>query len=184
VTNLNAEALLITGVYGTGKTSVVEEIADVLESERVPYAALDLDWLGWADSGIDGSHTSGDWQGHGHSTMLANLFCVVNNYLDAGIRRFVMAYGLRSRVELNAITATLSMPLRVVRLELSLEEIERRLHTSVTSARHDDLREAEEWLSTGAGAGLEELAVRNEGPIRDIALHILKTIRWCGPLTD
>jgi hypothetical protein len=184
VTNLDAEALLITGVYGTGKTSVVEEIADVLESERFPYAALDLDWLAWADSGIDGSHTSADWQGHGHSTMLANLFCVVNNYLDAGIRRLVMAYGLRSRVELNAITATLSMPLRVVRLELSLEEIERRLQTNVTSAREDDLREAEEWLSTGAGVGLEELAVRNEGPIRDVALHILKTIRWSGPLTD
>ena len=92
MTNLDAEALLVTGMYGTGKTSVVEEIADVLKSERVPYAALDLDWLGWADSGIDGSQTSGDWQGHGHSTMLANLFCVVNNYLDAGIRRFVMAY--------------------------------------------------------------------------------------------
>jgi hypothetical protein len=90
VTNLDAEALLITGVYGTGKTSVVEEIADVLESGRVPYAALDLDWLGWADSGKDATETSGDWQGHGHSTMLANLFCVVNNYLDAGIRRFVM----------------------------------------------------------------------------------------------
>ncbi len=37
------EAVLITGVYGSGKTSVVEEIADVLERRGVPYAALDLD---------------------------------------------------------------------------------------------------------------------------------------------
>ena len=37
------EAVLLTGVYGSGKSSVLEEIADVLEKGADTYAALDLD---------------------------------------------------------------------------------------------------------------------------------------------
>lgn len=53
------DGVLITGVYGSGKSSVAAEIAHVLEQRRQPYALLDLDrpvaavahevmaWLGW-----------------------------------------------------------------------------------------------------------------------------------------
>ena len=39
-------ALLVTGAYGTGKTSLVEEIADIFEHGGVRFGAIDLDWLG------------------------------------------------------------------------------------------------------------------------------------------
>jgi len=48
-----AKAVLLTGVYGSGKTAVAEEIASVLEEQGMAYAALDLDWLGWFDAGWD-----------------------------------------------------------------------------------------------------------------------------------
>ena len=42
------EGVLATGVYGTGKTSVCEQLAELLQSAGVAYGAIDLDWLGWA----------------------------------------------------------------------------------------------------------------------------------------
>ena len=38
-------AVLITGVYGSGKSSVAQEIAHLLEKRNAAYALLDLDFL-------------------------------------------------------------------------------------------------------------------------------------------
>jgi len=67
------QAALITGLFGTGKSSVAIEMADVLEQRGLPYAVIDLDWLcwGWA-GGAEGSE---------HRMMLANLAPVMTNYL-------------------------------------------------------------------------------------------------------
>jgi hypothetical protein len=48
-----AEGVLLTGVYGSGKSSVAEEIAYLLEQRGEPYALLDLDYLSWAGNGIE-----------------------------------------------------------------------------------------------------------------------------------
>jgi adenylylsulfate kinase-like enzyme len=39
------EAVLINGLFGTGKSSVAVEMADILEKRGLPYAVVDLDWL-------------------------------------------------------------------------------------------------------------------------------------------
>ena len=41
------EAVLITGVYGSGKSAVAQEIADLPEEREAPYALLDLDFHAW-----------------------------------------------------------------------------------------------------------------------------------------
>ena len=41
------EGVLITGVYGAGKSSVAEEIANALEAHGARFGAVDLDWLMW-----------------------------------------------------------------------------------------------------------------------------------------
>jgi len=48
--------VLVTGVFGSGKTSVVEEMAEILEEHHVPYAAIDLDWLMWFWTGHHDVH--------------------------------------------------------------------------------------------------------------------------------
>ena len=50
MTNSGVEGVLITGVYGSGKSSVGAEMAYLLEQRGEPYALLDLDYLGWAGS--------------------------------------------------------------------------------------------------------------------------------------
>ena len=72
--------MLLTGVFGAGKSTVAAEIAGMLEERGLPYGALDLDWLGWFDNGKLDHH------GAGQDVMFANLSAVVGNYRQAGVR--------------------------------------------------------------------------------------------------
>jgi hypothetical protein len=159
-------AVLITGVYGTGKSSLAAEIADILEARDLPYAAIDLDWLSWANVGAHGS------------MLLTNLRPVVANYLAAGITHFVLAGTISTTEELEGIRATIEMPLRVVRLTLPLAEIARRLGADVTTGRRDDLRQAADDLAVHRGEGIEDLTVPNDRPIRDVATEVLAWLAW------
>jgi len=89
---LNGEGVLITGVYGSGKSSVAAEVAYHLEQRGEPYALLDLDYLGW------GSSPGGD-QWTEFDMMLRNLAAVGSNYREAGIGLFVVAYFVRGLPE-------------------------------------------------------------------------------------
>jgi len=72
------EGVLITGVYGAGKSTVAAEICYLLEQRRQPYALLDVDFLGWGIAGY------GD-DASGNPFMLRNLAAVVSNYREGGI---------------------------------------------------------------------------------------------------
>ena len=70
------------------------------------------------------------------------------------------------------------MPLRVVRLTLPIEEIERRLAPDPTSGRRDDLEHAREQVADEVGAGLEDVAVANDRPIGEVAAEIVRWLGW------
>jgi hypothetical protein len=114
-----AEGVLLTGVYGSGKSSVAEEIAYLLEQRGEPYALLDLDYLSWAGTGTDDRAAE-------FGLMLQNLAAVAANYRRAGIRLFVLAYFVRSPGEVQDVREALGLPVRVVRLTVQLPAIERR----------------------------------------------------------
>ncbi len=165
------DAVLITGVYGSGKSSVAAEIADILEKRGDRYAYVDLDFLAWGYQGDDDAAAE-------RRMMLKNLATVVANYLAVGVRFFVLAGFVGDRSGLNNLRKELRMPLRVVRLTVPLEEIERRLAPDVTAGRKDDLREAAVQLSTSKGVGEEDLTVPNDRPIREVATVILEWLGW------
>ena len=99
------EGVLLTGVYGSGKSSVAEEIAYLLEQRGEPYALPDLDYLGWAGAG------TGDRAAEA-GLMLQNLAAVAANYRKAGIRFFVLAYFARSTGEIQGVREALGLPMR------------------------------------------------------------------------
>jgi hypothetical protein len=166
-----AEAVLLTGVYGSGKSSVAQEIAYLLEQRGEPFAVLDLDFLSWAGTG-------GDDRAAEFGLMLQNLSAVAANYRDAGIRLFVLAYFVRSAAEVRSVQEAVGLPLRVVRLEVALADIERRLAGDVTSGRRDDLREAASALEAEEGAGVEDAVIGNDRPIGAVAHDVLSFLGW------
>ena len=166
-----AEGVLLTGVYGSGKSSVEEEIAYLLEQRGTRYALLDLDFLGWANTGADDRAAS-------LRMMLENLTAVMANYRRAGIRLFVLAYFVRSADELQALRDALGLPLRVARLVVALPDIEQRLATDVTSGRADDLRVAAASIATAQGIGIEDVVIRNDRPVGIVAREVLQFLRW------
>jgi len=163
----NPEGVLITGVYGSGKSSVAAEIGYELQQRSELYALLDLDFLGWV-----GDHETG------RATMLRNLAAIAPSYRDLGVSRYVLAYFVPDRGTLDAIKEALAIPLRVVRLSVPFTEIERRLSADVTSGRMDDLRDAAESLATSAGAGVEDLLIETAGPVQEIAREVMCWLGW------
>jgi len=134
--------VLITGVFGAGKSSAAEEIADILEKRGTSYAVLDLDWLAWIGPEDEATH---------QRLLVQNLAAVVENYRAAGVAFYVLAYAVPDAAQLERLKAALGMPVKVVRLTVSLSEIRRRLLSDVTTARQDDLREAAAWLAASKG---------------------------------
>jgi hypothetical protein len=102
VASRNPQGVLVTGVYGSGKSSVAAEIGYELEQRGELYALLDLDFLGWV-----GDHDTG------RATMLRNLAAIAPNYGDLGVGRYVLAYFVHDRGTLDAIKDALAVPLRV-----------------------------------------------------------------------
>ena len=166
-----AEGVLLTGVYGSGKSSVAAEIAYLLE-QRVRLAPLlDLDYLSWA-----GDATSDRVSEFG--LMLENLAAVAANYRRAGIRLFVLAYFVRSPGEVQGVQEALGLPLRVARLTVRLPEIERRLAGDVTSGRRDDLRAAAASIAAAEGTGVEDVVISNDRPIGVVAWDVMTFLGW------
>ncbi|MEM7121666.1 MAG: hypothetical protein AAF563_10345 [Pseudomonadota bacterium] len=169
-TAVSGDGVLVTGVYGTGKTSVVEEMAGIMEAAGLNYGAIDLDWLRWFDADID--------EARYQTIFLANVTSITTAYLDAGVERFALAGAIADQAALAALREALPFPVRVVRLTLPLEEIAARLGSAVTAERADDLRVAAEWLAKGIGRDIEDIAVTNDKPVRETALEVLGWLDW------
>lgn len=170
MTDQSAEAVLVTGVYGSGKTTAVEEMAAILEAAAVPYAAIDLDWLAWANVDDHGSES--------HRLLLANLGAVVTNDRAAGMTRFLLAGTVTDSTQVGDLAAAAGLPVRTVRLVAPIEVIVRRLSGNPATGRQDDLAVARRALSTGRGASVGDLVVASDRPVREVADEILSWLGW------
>jgi adenylylsulfate kinase-like enzyme len=162
--------VLITWVYGSGKSTVAAEIAYLLEQRRQPYALLDLDFLGW---GVNYRYD----EAAGFGLMLRNLAAVASNYREA-ISVFVMACFVSGHEELRGIREAVGVPLRVVRLSLPLPDIEQRLAADVTTERQEELREAARQIAAGEGVGIEDVVLANDRPVGIVAQQVVTWLGW------
>ena len=167
----DAEAVLVTGVYGAGKSTVVADIGKLLTDRGERYGLLDVDWLGWFDAGRDAaSH---------RRVVMSNITTVCETYLAEGVRRLALAWSIRDRSQLDEARQAVSVPMRVVRLDVDAELMRRRLLADPTEERQeDDLKVGLEWLAAGHGAGLEDLLVPGDRPVRETSEAISRWLGW------
>ena len=167
---------MLTGVYGSGKSTAAVEIADRLEAADFPSAVIDVDWLGWYS-------VPGGWDEHDDPRLtMANLAAMRATYLGAGVRFFVLAWRIRRRHQLERLRDALQMPIAVVRLDVPLGVIERRLAPDPTTSRADDLRVAAADLATGEdGLPAADLTVDADRPVERIAEQVLDYLGWAAP---
>jgi hypothetical protein len=166
------EALLVTGIYGSGKTSLVEELADHYERLGMGYGAIDLDWLGWyqlADGG--GSIPQRDLQQE-------NLSDVAGRYWRSGVRHLLIAGAAKDDADVERIRTALPCPLRVVLLITPLAVVERRLAAIPTSGRANDLAVAKEWVSKGLGQVSADLTLPGDAPLATLAEQVASWLDW------
>jgi hypothetical protein len=171
VNTCRAEGVLLTGVYGSGKSSVAREIAYLLEQRVQSYALLDLDYLSWAGTGTDRprSRIRVDAAESGRS----------GGELLAGRDPAVCTGLLRSQPRRDARRAGGSGVAAAGRAPDSrTADIERRLAGDVTSGRPDDLREAAASIAVAEGAGVEDVAISNDRPIGVVARDVMTFLGW------
>lgn len=166
------EALLLTGVYGTGKSTLAAHLADRLADAGVAVAAIDVDWLGWYAAPTE-------WDEHEDPRLsLEHLGLLAERYRAAGVERLVLAWtmpaGTRERVE-----AAVGVPLTVVRLDVPAATIRRRLEADPLASRADDLARALDRLERG-DLPEADWAVDADRPVHEVASTVLARLGWAS----
>ncbi|MGZ4499510.1 MAG: AAA family ATPase [Nocardioidaceae bacterium] len=132
-------ALLITGTVGVGKTTVAEAVGDLLGDAGVSNAVIDVDWLRRARPAPAGDRF--------HMALaMRNLRAVAANYLDAGVRRLVLAGVVESPDDRERHQRAVGLPMTVCRLRADLPLVRARL-----ARRHEHEETAREWHLHRAG---------------------------------
>jgi hypothetical protein len=165
------DGVVVTGPFGSGKTTVVEELAERLEQLRVPYGAIDLDWIWWFNvPGLDDRATA--------EIRLSNLSALVANFVRAGVKHLLLAAAFAHQSELDRIESALGFRPSVVRLVVPLPVIQARLSSAVTIGRLDDLQQSEMWIRDQIGTDLGDRVVPNDRPVAVVAQEILDWLEW------
>lgn len=166
------EALLVTGMYGSGKTSLVEELADHYERLPMAFGAIDLDWLGWYLLPEDaGATQTPDLQQE-------NLVDVAGRYWRSGVRHLLIAGAARDDAAVHRVRAALPCRLRVLLLATPIAVVERRLTAIPTSGRAHDLTVAKNWVSRGLGQVSADLTLPGDVPLTELAEQVATWLDW------
>lgn len=167
--------VLIIGAYGSGKSSLCEELAGVLESAGVAYGAIDLDWLGWYGAPVA-------WDEHEDPRLtLEHLALMAGRYVGLGVERLVLAGSIPSGTR-GRYSAAVGVPLAVVGLRVTPELIRRRLEDDPNASRADDLEAALEHLgASGDAAGApdeSDWTIDADAPVGELAAQVLGRLGW------
>jgi adenylylsulfate kinase-like enzyme len=167
-----AEALLLNGTVGAGKTSIAGAIGDALAERGIAHAVLDIDWLrrSWPSPPDDPFNTG---------MALRNLTAVVRNYRDDGIRRLILAGVLESRAERRAYEAAVGGGLTVCRLQVDLDVVRDRLRRREPHNSDWFLARAEELDRIQRAADIDDVVVEaSAGSLRAVAALVLTAVGW------
>lgn len=167
-----ADAVLIRGPVGVGKTTTAAGVSDMLMRRAVPHGAMDLDWLcaGYPHLGP-----------YNNPMRYRNAAVIAAEYRKIGAKRFVLAGVVEDREELEHLADAVGVDeLLVCDLRAPIEVIHERLRARDTG---DSLRwhldRAVVLADQLANDGLAHLTVDTQGKDHvTVAIEIIDRIGW------
>jgi adenylylsulfate kinase len=168
---MGVKAIVISGSMGSGKTTVLGEMSDILADHGVQHAAIDLDAIGsvlFPDAAAK-------------PLSLRNLASVSGNFVDAGITRILLAEAVESRDHFAQLQQALSgADLVLCRLTADIETMQRRLRTREPGMYQERFVARAKTLDAALDAAkVEDFTVRNDArPITDVAREVLLRSGW------
>jgi adenylylsulfate kinase len=162
------QILLLTGTMGSGKTSILGEIVDILESRNIEHAAIDMDWLGAGHPEI-----VSDLRYH-------NLSSILTNYQTAGISMFVLARAMERDEFEEFKTFVPNASIVVARVTTDLELIVDRMRLRETGMNQNQYIERVTVLDGLLNkAAIEDFSIANDNrSIYEVALEVLEKALW------
>jgi predicted kinase len=168
------KVLVVTGSMGSGKTTMIGELSDLLASRGIAHAAIDIDAFGNAHDPLDAIDLA--------AVAYRNVAAAVGNYAARGVSTFVLAGAIETAAELtqlqeavgttDVVVCRLGAPIAVMQ-----DRIRRREPGMWQQKYVDRVAMLEATLDR---AGLEDFAVANDGsrPITSVAEEILQRAGW------
>ncbi|MEO5511337.1 MAG: hypothetical protein ABIS27_11965 [Longimicrobiales bacterium] len=164
--------LILSGTVGVGKTTVLNEVHDVLSGARVPHACIDRDAyaLSWPARGAFNQHA-----------VLQNVAAVWANFSAAGAERLVIAGVVEQAEDLKDYRRAVPGA-RLTVCQLAAAEATRCARLQAREAGESlewHLRRTVELQQIFDETPLYDFTVTNEdGPVRPVALEILTLAGW------
>lgn len=164
--------LVISGSMGAGKTTVMNEVTDLLAAQGIVHAAIDLDTLGIVHL-PPGAPTD--------DLMYANLAAIWANYATAGVKRLVIARALETRAELDRLRAAVREAQVVVcRLRAPVARMEMRVRereAGIWQAKY--VKRVAELDGLLDVAAVDDFSINNdERTVTEVARELLQQARW------
>lgn len=149
-------AIIITGPVGSGKTSVMAALTELLEQHNQPNAGIDMDHLRWFSPKQPGDPFGGQ-------VGRQNLAFVAANYRSLGISVLAIADVVENDEGRQQMVETLpDFDVQVVRLRVSMDLIEKRL-------RHRERDDRLQWYLDRAP---ELERIMDENSVGDVVIDV------------
>ena len=164
--------LAISGAVGVGKSSVLVELHDILEHEKVPHGCVERDALSY----------SWPTQGRFNEVMVErNLSCLIPNFLDAGATHLIIAGVIESADDLEVYRRCIpNAEIQVCRLTADVDIRRERLRGREKGTGLDwHLNRTVELDGILDRGKIEDFRVDNgDRPLREVALEVLTRAGW------
>jgi len=162
--------LLITGPVGVGKSTVADEVFEILRKTSTPIALVNFDELTYA------SPLNND--PHGTKLGLKNLSAIWQNYYSLGIRNLIIPYVIEDQEEIERFRSSApGSVISVVRLSASTKTLHERLRARQLGGSLEwHLERADELNSLYANNNLGNIIINTDNKtIHAVAEEVIST---------
>lgn len=148
------KAIIITGSVGSGKTTTMGALTELLEDRNISCAGIDMDYLRWFHP-----HAPGDR--FGTSVGLKHLSLLAESYCELGIPLLILADVIEDSVAAHQL-ALPDYDVTVVRLHVPVEEMHARLRQ----------RESPQRVAWYLDRAIELQTIQDENEIGDVQIQV------------